>query len=64
MKEAFLKLKYGSEAATSPDAKKSLANEDRVYAIAVAGLQPSMVQGPPERVKKELMALSALSAKE
>jgi hypothetical protein len=63
VKQAFVKLKYGSEAATSAEARKSLGAEDRVYAIAVSGLQPSMVQGSPERIKKDLIEHSSLSVK-
>jgi len=62
VRQAMIKLKYGSEATTSPEAKKALESDDRIYAIAVIGVPPMVVRGTDD-MKKALMAQTVLSAK-
>jgi hypothetical protein len=64
VKQAFVRLKYGAEAATSPDAKKSLEREETNYEIVLSGpFGPLLRSGNPETMKKGLMEASSLSAK-
>jgi len=64
VKQAFVRLKYGAEAATSPDAKKILEREETTYAIVLSGsFGPLMRTGSPETVKKGIVDASSLSAK-
>lgn len=64
VKQAFVRLKYGAEAATSPDAKKILEREETTYAIVLSGPFASLMRnGSPETVKKGIMEASSLSAK-
>jgi hypothetical protein len=64
VKQAFVRLKYGAEAATSPDAKKLLEREETTYSIVLSGpFGPFLRTGSPETLKKGLMELSSLSAK-
>lgn len=65
MKEAFVRLKYGSAAATSPEAKQTLDREETSYVIVLVGpLQPLVLGSNPETLKKALMDASSLSAKD
>jgi hypothetical protein len=64
VKQAFARLKYGAEAATSADAKKLLEREETTYSIVLSGpFGPLLRAGSPETMKKALMEASALSAK-
>jgi hypothetical protein len=64
VKQAFVRLKYGAEAATSPDAKKILEREETTYEIVLSGpFGPLLRSGNPETMKKGLMDASSLSAK-
>lgn len=58
IKQALVRRKFGSEAATSPDAKK-LLDDNPVYLIAISGLPPvSAAQS-----KSEILAQTSLSSK-
>jgi hypothetical protein len=64
VKQAFVRLKYGAEAATSPDAKKILEREETTYEIVLSGPFASLMRsGNPETMKKGFMEASSLSAK-
>jgi hypothetical protein len=64
VKQAFVRLKYGAEAATSADAKKILEREETTYTIVLSGPFAGLLRsGNPETMKKGLMDASSLSAK-
>ncbi len=63
VKEALLKQKYGSEVGASPEAKKVLEADEKVYVIALAGVAGGMLRGDMENIKKALLGATALSAK-
>lgn len=64
VKQAFVRLKYGAEAATSPDAKKIVERAETNYEIVLSGPFTSLIRnGTPETVKKAIMEASSLSAK-
>jgi hypothetical protein len=64
VKQAFARLKYGAETATSPDAKKILEHEETTYSIVLSGPFGPLLRGNnPENFKKGLLDASALSAK-
>ena len=63
VREALVKLKYGKESATSPEAKKFLEAPETAYVVAVGGIIPGMIRGDNESAKKALMEQSSLAAK-
>jgi hypothetical protein len=63
VKQALVRLKYGSETATSPDAKKALESGENVYVIAVTGVARNMLAANPESIKKALIDRTTLAAK-
>jgi hypothetical protein len=63
VRQAFVRLKFGAEAATSPDARQTLEREQTEYAIVVSGPLRALLHGDAETVKKTLMAESSLAAK-
>ncbi len=64
VKQAFVRLKFGADAATSPDAKKMLEREETTYSIVLSGSFAGLMRtGSPETVKKTVMEASSLSAK-
>jgi hypothetical protein len=63
VKQALVRIKYGSEAGTAPSAKKFLETDDNVYVIAVTGLTDAMMRGLPEKIKQDLKERTTLSAK-
>jgi hypothetical protein len=63
VKQALLRLKYGSEAATSSEAKKILENQDDAYVIGIVGLSQGLVRGVPVQIKRDLMEFTFLSSK-
>jgi hypothetical protein len=64
VKQAFVRIKFGAEAATSPDAKKILEREETTYAIVLSGPFASLMRaGSPETVKKGIIDATSLSAK-
>ncbi|HUA87402.1 MAG TPA: hypothetical protein VMB85_26275 [Bryobacteraceae bacterium] len=63
VKEARLRLKYGSEAATSADARRVLETEEPNYVITVSGLSGNALRGDPGAVKKQVMDDAELMVK-
>lgn len=69
VKQALVKMKYGSEVTTSPEAKKILDSEEKAYVIAVSGVGPAMMGqgmrggGDPEAMKKALLEQTSLAVK-
>jgi hypothetical protein len=63
VKQAFVRLKFGDQAATSPEAKKLLEREEPDYEIVVSGPLRSLLRGDSETLKKAIMEASSLSAK-
>ena len=62
VKQALARLKYGAEAATSPEAKKFI-DDSTVYLIAVAGLPPTLGFSGFNLMKNQIMAETSLSSK-
>ena len=63
VKQARVRAKYGSEAATSQEAKRALETEETNYVITVSGLQPNALRGDAAEVKKRAMAVAELIVK-
>jgi hypothetical protein len=63
VKQAFVRIKYGAEAATSPEAKQALEHADTDYVIVVSGNLKSLLFGNSETLKKALMDATSLSVK-
>jgi hypothetical protein len=62
VREAVAKTKYGAEAATAPDAKKLMEEEQKYYGILVSGLPGGSGRGG-ERMKEALLKNTTLSVK-
>jgi hypothetical protein len=62
VRQALAKVKYGAEAATSPDAKKLVEDPQQYYIISVAGL-PAYLQPRDDEAKQALIKQSSLSVK-
>jgi hypothetical protein len=63
MKQAITRSKYGSEAGTSPEAKKFLERADPDYVIAVSGIPKTFTGGDQEKLKKAVKEQTALNVK-
>jgi len=64
VKQAFVRSKYGAEAATSPDAKQILSTEDPVYVVVVEGLsRRTLGGGEDDALKQAMMEQTALVIK-
>jgi len=63
VKQAFVRLKYGAQADTSPEAKQLLERQEPNYEIVVSGPLRSLLRGDSETLKKAIMDASSLSAK-
>jgi len=63
VKQAFVRLKYGAQAATSPDAKQLLEKTETNYEIVVSGPLKSMLRGDTDSLKLSLMESSSLTSK-
>jgi hypothetical protein len=63
VKQAFVRLKYGAEAATSPDAKQLLEKAETNYEIVVSGPLKSLLRGDTDSLKLALIQSSALTSK-
>ena len=63
VKQALVKMKYGKEAGTSPEAKQILAAAEPEYVVVVAGLNRGMVRGDADKVKEAMMAATELVVK-
>ncbi|MBV8845027.1 MAG: hypothetical protein JO307_19650 [Bryobacterales bacterium] len=62
VREAIAKLKFGAEAATSPDAKKLVEGEQQYYIVMVGGL-PGYIQPRDNDAKQALVKATALTVK-
>lgn len=62
VRQALAKVKYGADAATSPDAKKLVEDPQQYYIISVAGL-PAYIQPRDDEAKQALIKQSSLGAK-
>jgi hypothetical protein len=63
IKQAFVRLKYGAEAATSPDAKQMLEREETSYVIVLSGPLRAFMRGDLDAAKKSIVDMSSLSVK-
>ena len=64
VRQAMMKLKYGAEAGTSPEAKKFLEAQENIYAVVISGAGRGMMgMGTGESIKKELLERTALLVK-
>jgi hypothetical protein len=63
VKEALVRLKYRSEAATSPEAAQLLARQETDYLLVLTGQLRPFLRGNPDSLKKALIDASLLSAK-
>src|SRR5579883_696675 len=64
VRQAMVKLKYGNEAGTSPEAKKFLEAPQNAYVIALSGsLQPMFRGGDNDAIKKMLMEETTIAVK-
>lgn len=64
IRQAFVRLKYGSETATSEDAKKYLEKESTSYEIVLSGPLQQFLRGKPEDTAKALSEVTFLSSKD
>jgi hypothetical protein len=60
VREAVVKAKFGSEAATSPEAKKALEEPVNHYILAIRGVPQGALQGDSEEVKKQMLSQGML----
>jgi hypothetical protein len=63
IKQALVRSKYGSEAGTSPEAKKFLERPEPNYLVSVSGLPKTFLQGDVEKVKQAAKQQTSLSVK-
>jgi hypothetical protein len=63
VKQAFVQLKYGAQAATSPEAKRTLEHVETSYVIVLSGPFRPLMTGDRETLKKTMMDMSSLSVK-
>jgi hypothetical protein len=63
VKQAFVRLKFGAQAANSPEARLLLGREEPDYVIVVSGPLRSLLRGDSAALKKAIMDTSSLSAK-
>ncbi len=63
VREAMARAKYGSEAGTSPAAKKLIETEDPNYVIVVSGLPKSLLHEDSDSQKAEMLSGSTLIVK-
>jgi hypothetical protein len=63
VKQAVVRLKYGAEATTSPEAKQLLDRVEVNYEIVVSGPLKSMLRGDTDTLKIALMESSSLTSK-
>jgi hypothetical protein len=63
IKQAFVRQKYGAEAATSADAKQLLEREEPSYLIVLYGPLRPLMRGDLEELKRAITNVSSLSVK-
>lgn len=64
IRQAFVRLKYGAEAAKSDDAQKYLGKEQSTYEIVLSGPMQPLLLGKPDEIAKSLSEVTFLSTKE
>jgi hypothetical protein len=63
VKEALARVKYGSESATSPDARKFVETGENAYVVVISGPLRPFLRGSPEALTKTLLSETSLSTK-
>jgi hypothetical protein len=63
IKQAFVRMKFGAEAATSADAKKLLETEEPAYVLVLSGNLRPFLRGKPEGLKQTIQDVTSLSVK-
>lgn len=63
LKQAFARVKYGADAATSTEAKQLVERQETSYIIVVSGPLRPLMRGNAETLKKAIMDASSLSSK-
>jgi hypothetical protein len=63
IKQAFVRLKFGANGATSPEAKQVLEKADSDYILVLSGNLRRMLMGPSAALKKQIMDVTALNVK-
>ncbi len=63
LRQAFVRLKYGAEAVSSPAAKEVLDRDDGSYVIILSGALRALLRGTPDELKAGLMETTTLSAR-
>jgi hypothetical protein len=63
VKQAFVRMKYGEKADSSPEAKQLLERQEETYVIILSGNLRSLLIGNPDTVKKSIADMTSLSAK-
>src|SRR5579862_2191519 len=63
IKQALTRFKYGSEAGTSPEAKKMAEAVDANYIVVVAGIPKILLRGDSEALRKFLIQQTSLSVR-
>jgi hypothetical protein len=63
LKQALMRLRFGAEASTSPQAKEFLDHAETAYVIVLSGPLRGSMRGNPEDLKASLMDATSLTAK-
>ena len=63
LKQAFVRVKYGAEGASSAAAKEVLDRDDGSYVIILSGPLRALLRGTPDELKAGLMEATTLSAR-
>jgi hypothetical protein len=63
IKQALVRFKYGSEAGTSPEAKKMAEAVDPNYIVVVTGIPKMLLRGDSDAVRKFLIQQTSISVK-
>jgi hypothetical protein len=63
LKQALMRLRFGAEAGTSPQAKEFLDHVETSYVIVVSGSLRGYLRGNPEELKADLITATALTSK-
>ncbi len=54
VKQAVARVRFGAEAATSPEAAKSLSRRENSYILGLAGFPAGLLRGKPEELKQQI----------
>jgi hypothetical protein len=63
IKQAFVRIKFGANAGTAPEARQLLEKADTEYVIVLSGNLRRLLMGPSAGLKKLIMDASALNVK-